>query len=65
MMATLLFRNCIDLLINVILLFGEKGLYLSIQKIIVKQITVRHGGDLKWINVCHFCYSLSGFYSYV
>ena len=70
MMATLLYRNCIDLFINVILLFGEEGLSLSIQKTImrtsfVKQITVGHGGDLKGINVCHYCYPLSVFHSYI
>ena len=70
MMTTLLLRNCIDLCIIVIVLFGEEGISLSIQKTImrtsfVKQITVGHGGDFKGINVCHYCYPLSGFYSYV
>ena len=55
MVESLLFKYIICLFINVILLFGGKGLSLSIQKTIVMTSFVistpaRHGGDFKGIN---------------
>ena len=70
MMVTILFRNFIDLFINVILLFVVEELSLTYQKAIMrtscaKQIKVRHVGDVKGFIFLQNCYPLSGFYSYI
>ena len=61
-----LFRKLIHLFINVILLFVEEGLPLSVYMTImrtscVKQITVRHGGDAKRINLLTLLLSIEWF----
>ena len=54
MVETLLFSYCIDLFINVILLFAEEGLSLTFQNTIMRISCIMltraiHGGDVKGI----------------